>query len=120
MEMATGKKLTNTQLLLNVYDKVSFITDRIKVNGEDGTEPIVGLENILELHEQGRKKANKDIAKLTADVGDLKELTQAARVNRNLRKSFVAWFKTKPILKIWTVLTTILSVLGVLSKLGLI
>jgi hypothetical protein len=68
------------QMLQETHTMVDNLLNKIRVNGEDGSEPIVGIEKILEAHHGDLKNVHKKIAELT-------DLTKPLSNQKELRKS---------------------------------
>lgn len=89
-----GKPLTATQrdeLLLQVFKKVNFLTDEMRVNGDEGTAPLVGIQNI----EQGH---HNDLKVVHTRLDNLEELTRGLKTSNDLKKSVRAWLKERPVI----------------------
>lgn len=85
------KAAERDKILMEVYHRTKFLTDEIRVNGDDGTEPVVGLQNILEYHQRQLKSLNKDMRNQT-------EITMSLKTSHDLKKSFGAWLKERPVI----------------------
>ena len=60
-----------------IYEMVDFLVNTMTVNGDDGSEPITGIKNILENEHNTNKRQSKDI-------GELRILTTTLRVKKKV------------------------------------
>ncbi len=80
------KPAERDKLLTELHEDIHYMLHEVKVNGHNGTEPVIGLEPILE--------------HLNTKIYELQDITSTLRKNRNLRKAVSEWVDTKPVLRL--------------------
>lgn len=78
--------------LTDVHNWMNFLVNEITVNGDDGSKPIKGIKNILEYDHNINKKQTKAIE-------DLRDITQAQRAKRDLRRAMNTYLAEHPFAK---------------------
>lgn len=64
-----------------IHNWLDFLVNKITVNGDDGSKPVIGAENIFEAHHKNDKAQNRAIE-------ELRILTQDLRVKKKFWESF--------------------------------
>lgn len=105
------------QKLDDVHQGIDFIINRITVNGNDGSSPVIGLQSILEAHHKNDKIQNKKIEELMS-------ATVSIRARKKIEESFHDLIEASPIfkfflklnkVKIWIVIAIIILITEILG-----
>lgn len=86
MTRAQAKKLDE------VHAWTDFLINKITVNGDDGSKPIIGVKNILEAHHKNDKVQNRQLAELA-------EITVGLKAKKKLRESFQTYLDSHGFVK---------------------
>ena len=93
----TMPKPQKTQLA-EVHRLLKFLVEEVRVNGTDGSEPVTGIQNVLEYHTDALKKLNKKLEEQGRQVSELNTLHIQEWAKRDLRKSFAKFVAASPML----------------------
>jgi hypothetical protein len=91
-----------------MHKKINFLVDEIKVNGRNGTKPLIGIQNILEGHQNQYYLLNDKVEQLQC-------ITAPLNKNKEARLAFVTlvhYMSTN--VKFWLVISA-----GILGWIGL-
>ena len=84
-------KETN-EIAIKTFAMVDHLLNKIQVNGEDGSMPIIGAEKIHEAHHKEIKIINKDLVAVHSQLSELKSVAQPLYTRQDVRKSIKTIF----------------------------
>ena len=92
--------------IAEVHQWLNFLIHEIRVNGTDGSDPVVGIQNILEYQASNQKRFdgrlvefNQKLEDTKTQVRELKDITQELRVKREFRTALNNLINASPMLR---------------------
>ena len=92
--------------IAEVHQWLNFLINEVRVNGTDGSDPVVGLQNILEYQASNQKKFDgrmvefdRKLESTNNQVRELKDITQELRVKREFRRALNNLINASPMLR---------------------